>query len=533
MLIFTCSCAYVDNDDDRDDIDVFLDWAGFWFYQGTEDTSTYYRAMHLAEKVLAKDLDNINAKLLYAYCLLKIGSWDSDNPRVKTAKKEFLELLDNEPENYRAHLGLGITYFKLSKNYSFLLTIFERAYSAIGNMIEQQEEIEKLKAAKNKEAAGKEHDLAKMVKSFTDDTRKVVRERVFPYKIYSTILKKEKPSIADIQEALDRRLTELLNSIYEASRDMPFNHTVFKEDLSKIELLIKMAVDNYREQYLEKLDKSEKEFKICLNLHEKYNRTFFWVYDHLALLYMLKASLYDDKPEIKKTILALERKYIEKYIHADIQFESKRILRINSEEYEKAQENPWLVAPIQNYKVIISGFIDQARQSRKKRIITLITLISKEYEDYNEGYKKELEEKTFKRISKDQEREYQNLLNWVKILESTEDSFEQTEHWQKPYLHHYYRAKIKLMKINTLEIIHQDLKEYISPKQLIELKIPKEELNLHKELWIEIIFEFNNFLKKSSIVKDAEGRKDADDYILQAVRRYPELESIAYRGLID
>ena len=129
LTSFLPSCAY--KGDERDDVEIWMDWSGYWYYKGAENANAYSYAKYTAEKAITQDPENLMAKLVYGYCLLKLGECESENPRKQSSKRVFLEILEDEPENYRAQLGLGLTFYRISSKYRKTLRVFERAINSI------------------------------------------------------------------------------------------------------------------------------------------------------------------------------------------------------------------------------------------------------------------------------------------------------------------------------------------------------------------------------------------------------------------
>ncbi|MCD4658371.1 MAG: hypothetical protein K8S87_12620, partial [Planctomycetes bacterium] len=274
------SCAY--NKYEEDAVDTYLDWSGYWYYQGEESYDSYHRARMLAERAMREDPDNLMAKLIYGYSLLKLRIWDDDNPRKKTAKKVFTDIIAEEKDNYRAHLGLGITNIMLCKKNTGRLRDFQRLLTEIEKLMKMKSDIDKLRKNKDvkdledNEIEKKEIQLVKDTNGFITMINLVLNGEIFPYMEYKSLLRRHKnPSLSDIQEALEKRVGDLVDSIDAAMIGYPFNYAVFGEDMNKLKLLIEIAEKYYNIEYTKLLDNAETEFKYCLKLHDKYESTFF------------------------------------------------------------------------------------------------------------------------------------------------------------------------------------------------------------------------------------------------------------------
>ena len=507
ILLFS-SCAY--NKYEEDSVDTYLDWSGYWYYQGNESYESYHRARLLAEKAMAEDPDNLMAKLIYGYSLLKLRIWEDDNPRKNTAKKVFKDIIEEEKDNYRAHLGLGITNIKLCKKNTGRLRDFQKLLFELDKLMKIVADIDKIKKNNAKSASDtenpidteiniKELQLVQDTNNYIKMVNLVVDGEIFPYMKYKSLVKKrENPGLSDIQEALEERIAKLVKSIDAAMIDYTFNYAVYIEDMNKLKLLFEIAEKYYKNEYTKQLDEAEVEFKYCLMLHEKYETTYFWVFDYLSILYALRATLNSDNEVLKMEYHELEKEYLIKFIKADMEFEGKRRKKITSDDIDELKDNPYFSQSVEDYQELMIGLIDKARELRQKRIMTLISLLANVFKDYDAA------------------------LEWANDLKSTEERFENPKSIE-PFLFHYFRVKIYLLKSNELEAKNKNLANlsYISISE--RNKIPEPVIEEHKTVWEEIAENAHKFMKKSSISKNNVERNEIEDILMLLLDRYPEL----------
>ncbi len=506
-ILLLTSCAY--NKYEEDTVDTYLDWSGYWYYQGEESYEAYHRARSLAEKAMAEDPDNLMAKLIYGYSLLKLRIWDDDNPRKNTAKKVFEDIIIEEKDNYRAHLGLGITNIKLCKKNSGRLRDFQRLLSEIEKLMKIIAELDELKKNNNAEGSAdneiniKELNLVQETNNFIKLLNLVLDGEIFPYMEYKSLVKKqEKIALSDIEEALNDRIGELVKSIDAAMIDYSFNYPVYTEDMNKLKLLIEIAEKYYNNEYTKQLDEAETEFKFCLMLHDKYKTTYFWVYDYLSILYALRATLSSDNKPLQMEYHELEKDYLKKFIEEDTKFEAKRRKKITSDDIDELKDNPFFSQSVEDYQELMIELMDKARDVRQNRIITLISLYANVFADF------------------------ESALKLADDLKSTEERFKNPESIE-PFLFHYFKVKINLLKSNKIEAEHPNLANLAYISITDRNKIPENVIEKHKTIWEEISENAYKFMKKSSISKNNVERNEIDDILMLLLERYPEIyESI-------
>lgn len=568
------SCtSFGDQYQDQKDVDTFLEWSNYWYFKGSEDRVAYQRAMLNATKVLEQDPNNVMAKNILGYSLLKLGPWDSENPRIVTARSVFNDLITNYPENYRAHMGLGICYYKLASaekdsegrpGYGKLLTVFERAMEAAQTqraLVDEARQLEVGDAARAK----KERELFNAHQSFANDLSKLVMRRYFPAELYRELVAQNRggatdgnsndaglqdrdpnrefelpdiydnvdmtergPTPTEINDALGARLQELIRAQENAIAYVPGDLDTFVANMNRIEVLLDVAIKHYRKGYERFIDVAIASFDDCRALDPA--GAWFWVQEYRWYSLQLKASLYPSEPRTEAnphwTNLQAAAVAVDDFLQRDMRYEQARMQRINSEGVKELEDNPWIEGAVTNYYDIMYDLINQARLSRQRVISAYVSLLANKFKAYDDA------------------------LHWCDMHEQAEVLWKVN---RDPFVFHYLKGQV--YNANRDKLIHdyevrygQPLPQRIPPPEgeqgdrgsgfpggtVVDREdhgapLPLDEDRYAAERTVyglarAAYAEFRQFMKKSSVANEGDTRREVLTLIEDYERTYPGIQ---------
>ena len=532
---------------ERDYLDELMEWTGYWYTQGPDSQDAYARSKRLAEMYLEKKRDDVMAQTILGYCLLKLGPWDSDNVHEQTARSVFEKILTRYPENYRATMGLGLVHYKLSKvQVRDQLDGFSRALDGVRLLRQLAVDLHAAEAREHASAAANELNarLGAVFADFSSDMKKFTARDIFPVRLYESLVADQdrrgdtRPDQYLVKQAVQARVTQLLDAMQLALRQLPLDSAGFIANIDRIGLLMKVGHDYYRQDYIDRLDKSLELFHLCEQFHHRDRVEYFWVYEYLALTYYLKLStlpapagqerrapggvpLPDEgdrvsmvqadaagsTPEVEAErlrLLQLVAHYTELFIDKDIAFETKRLNRAGDERIEKmAAENPYWANPVEDFQSLMQELVDDARIHRVRVIEMLL----------------DLEIRRLDRLS-----DAEKMCD--KLAEAEVRFTDDRPMSEQPVLHWFYRAEVFRQRAVEMERgwkLNADGVP-VPPTRQVESADGngKDLTEMHKSWWSDAYRHYSRFVARSPVAAMKSVRELARVRQDECLKRYPE-----------
>lgn len=513
VVVFAAAGLGCNIHEKQDHLNMLMEWTNYWYAQGTEDKVAYARAQRLAEKVLEESPDDVMAQNILGYCLLNLGPWDSENTHERTAKKVFASVLAKEPENYRAHLGMGLTYYKLSRVVDRArFDVFGKALEGIQLLKTLTDQIDAAEAGMAGDAPTLEVDLAGLFAKFSSDMRRFAADDVFPTRLYEALVPQRDrfgtghvPE-QQIRENISKRINSLLDAMHASLRRLPLDTAGLSANLDRLQTLLIIGYDHYRERYIAHLDTALTHFLLCERLHTKYGREYHWVFEYIGWAYFLKATTIPTAAvgaaESRRELLQLVAEYLEKFHLKDRQFEDRRLERMNEPGINKLlEENPLWSTPVEDFRVLMRELIDDGRRHRQRVIETLIDIYLNEIDEADS---------------------LDRALRFCDWLADSEMLFgANKELSQQPVKHRFYRAEIYRQRALKMEKTYRK-----SASDQLPI-VPEAERPEHRGWWFDAYREYQEFLRRSSPMDHRVMRENAQRMVQACTDRYPEFRDEA------